>query len=892
MKLARLFFKPKWQHRDAAIRRNAVAAATDAELVDALPTLCRSDEDAGVRQAALRRLNQYEAWRERSTGDSDGAIRVLARNHYLALLIGNSGSVPALDRRIAELDTLSAEELERVASQAQDRELRRAAMERVSRMSLLVDWASGDSDASLRAAALARINDPDALLRVAERTRKTDKNISRVARERAEELRIAAGDSATIEQRARQLCERLEALLPIARSERTAELANLDSAWRGIANHASAKWVERFSSTRVFLQSDTDAAAGQRERLRELRERLAALAADANSTTQEREQSVASAQEVLDGVSAEMPERGRVEELLVQLMRKLAADATHPVSAVALPPETTPVDPAEALAAQARFNAALASAQAETQRQRERERSLREELDARVIELEQSLEAGDIGLAQSSHTRILALLDDLPPIARHDKRLANALARLTEFRRWQRWSNTERRKQLCESIESLAGSGLHPDAVANRVREARLEWQALDQAEGAPAGDALRARQGLARRFQSLCNDALAPTQEYFSKRDEVRKSHQEEIEKVIAVAEAIPTDSEDWTMLAQQRRLAGETLRKLDAVDARARTPLARRIKELLTRLDARLDAHAAAVEAAKRALIEQAEKLSTATDAIAAAREVRDLQGRWKTAGSGRRKTDEGQWKLFRGHCDAIFARLDTQRKDREDRDVAAREETERLVGALESLAMQEASDATRASRRELEQQWAGLARDRAVETRWRAALERLDQAQTERERARRLSVFVALGQRLRICQEREQGVRDASLIDADWNRVDAVAGETGALLEQRFLAAQQGAALQLSSADLEQAHDLLVHLEFLAAVATPEIDRQRRMDLQVQRLSQRMTGGRATDLREELLGLLHEWVALGALPTVEAAELQARFELAFSTALQLLP
>ena len=100
MKIARLFFKPKWQHRDAAIRRTAVANSSDAELVAALPMLCRNDTDAGVRQMALRRLNQYEAWRERSTGDSDSATRLLARNNYLALLLGNGNGTFAAPQPI------------------------------------------------------------------------------------------------------------------------------------------------------------------------------------------------------------------------------------------------------------------------------------------------------------------------------------------------------------------------------------------------------------------------------------------------------------------------------------------------------------------------------------------------------------------------------------------------------------------------------------------------------------------------------------------------------------------------------------------------------------------------------------------------------------------------
>ncbi len=89
----------------------------DAELIAALPRLLREDPDAGVRLAALKRLNEYEHWRERSTGDSDDSLRRNARAAYLGLLCAQ-GAAPTIQRRIAELDTLAPDELERVAIQA------------------------------------------------------------------------------------------------------------------------------------------------------------------------------------------------------------------------------------------------------------------------------------------------------------------------------------------------------------------------------------------------------------------------------------------------------------------------------------------------------------------------------------------------------------------------------------------------------------------------------------------------------------------------------------------------------------------------------------------------------------------------------------------------------
>src|SRR5262249_31128739 len=124
MRLARLLFKPKWQDKKLAVRSSAVAFRDRPDLVPRLPPPGRGDHDAAVRLAALKRLNDYENWRERSTADPERVVRDNARNTYLALLCAATHE-PPLARRIAELDTLSADELERVAASSVDRELRK-----------------------------------------------------------------------------------------------------------------------------------------------------------------------------------------------------------------------------------------------------------------------------------------------------------------------------------------------------------------------------------------------------------------------------------------------------------------------------------------------------------------------------------------------------------------------------------------------------------------------------------------------------------------------------------------------------------------------------------------------------------------------------------------------
>lgn len=890
MKLARFLFKPRWQSKDVATRRGAVAELSDAELIAALPAIARNDSDASVRLTALRRLNQYEAWRERSTGDQDGSVREIARSAYLAMLTGSSGDLPPLQRRVAELDTLSGEEIERVVAQAGDPLLRSAALERATRPSLLSEVAATDADPKLRLIALSRITDVDALARVAERTRKTDKVVSRLARDRAEAGRIAAGDAGAIEARARQLCERIDALLSRPRSERGEELDVLEQAWTVLAGRAPQQLNERFESTRRFLRSDTEEAAAERSRLRGLRIRLEQALADTDCDAAALETLARETGQALADSQHELPERERVEAVLVQLTQRLAQRAVQARAAAeqaqaqAQEAEVRREANIEALAAQARFDAALERAQADKEKQREQHQALRRDLDKLVVDLEQQLEAGDLTHALTTHARIGNLLEGLPPVARHDKRLLNAEARLAELKRWQRWSGNERRKQLCEAIELLPTQGLHPDAVATRVREARAEWQQLEALEGETE---LRGSLGLARRFQALCAQALKPAQGYFNKRDELRKGHQDEIEALLQAQQADADAAADPAALNKRRRSIADALRGLDGVDPRARKALAQRLKDLLARIDAQLDQQAAEVEAAKRRLIAEAERLANATDAAAAAREVRDLQARWKNAGNGRRRTDEAQWKEFRGHCDAIFGKLDGARREREQAETAARAEAQAVLSELEQLAQTDGETAP-AQRRELEQRWSALdVRDRELQRRWQQQLDALEARRSEAQRLRRDGAFRDALAQLAICEAVESGQIAAAAAVQEWQAATVADAALALALQRRFDAAGSGPVPVQE--DETARRELLVGLECLGLVETPAEDKARRMDLQIARLSQHMSGHQRSGVRDELLALLQNWIELGPLPAATAERWRQRFLYAFEAALQ---
>ncbi|MCC7255328.1 MAG: hypothetical protein IT467_05255, partial [Dokdonella sp.] len=251
IKLPSFLRKPRWLSKDANERRLAVTTDNAPEMLALLPQFAREDGDAQVRLAALRRLADPALAQGMARDDADAEVRRHARELWLDLLTGTHAQAPTASERLRLLRAQDdAELIERIATRAAEPELRRAALDRVSKPALLLARAIEDADPAIRLALVERIEDEKQLERLAERARKSDKQVNRRARERIEELRIARGHDATLEARARQLCERIEACL---RGGAGSDEASVIAQWQEIQTQAPAALQARFVAARDLL---------------------------------------------------------------------------------------------------------------------------------------------------------------------------------------------------------------------------------------------------------------------------------------------------------------------------------------------------------------------------------------------------------------------------------------------------------------------------------------------------------------------------------------------------------------------------------------------------------------------------------------------------------------
>jgi DNA repair protein SbcC/Rad50 len=912
MKLFDRLRRPAWQHKDPAVRRRALSG-DDPQLLAALPELASTDPDPGVRSAALRRLSDAGLLARRAVEDNDAGCATVARERLIELLCGDA--LPLSDREALLAATDDARIITAVATDASDSTLRRLALQRVQRPGLLFERCLADSDPALRQWLLQRIDSPESLLRLAESARRKDKALARAARERAEALQFAAGNTDTLARRAQSLCERLERLareLPPTRDEILAQ------AQREAAELAPRIPPDLQARLSAHLDlADTAMRGARGEPAVDADEMAAVIAADPPSATIEGaadepepaapatgiatpadvpvDESAVAAE--LDRIEATIPPPGsdRFGATLGAARRALEAIER---SAARLPDALQ----ARCTDLQARLTehrAAHDRLQAEQSARREAE------LAAALAALEEAIAEGHLADARAARRRIDAR--DVPKPLR--ARLDAADQQVAQLETWQRWSGHSVRERLCQHAEALHGSGLHPDAVMQRVRELQDEWQRLDRLDGAaaPGKDS-----GPARRFRALCQRALAPTRAYFEKRGELRDQRAAQVTALLQQVDAALDDParSDAARLLPLRRQVTAALRELDAVPPEQRGALGRALRERLARFDAaRHSASEQAVSDKRRLLARLRRELGQATGADAAAL-ARNAQAEWKRLPRGDRAQEEPLWQELRSLVEPLFER---------ERDVETRQRSERAEADAAAQAVLDELDALAAA--DPERLAHADAHLDSLTARWRALAPAAEpeppRGPRERERGSRerprprsraghpldarfdAAVVRVQAARARLHQQRAQqeierlaeagalldsAAADPAARDALLQRYAALelAGDARGAWQARALRLSQG--LSEADGDADAAAADAVRAELAAGLDSPPECAALRRREQMQRLAARMQGEAAVEPKGEVRAALIALYARSGIAPAQRSALRERIQAAY--------
>jgi len=892
--------------------------------IDALAAIKSPDIEA--RKAALNAIDDLTVLNDRAQNDSDAKIKQIALAKLKVELIATRQNVT---ERIRVLNVVDAATLEYVAKSAPEPELRRAALAKITRNGFLGDRAISDPDSAIRLELVARIEAPNTLERVSEATRTKDKAVYRAASEKLSAAKFAAGDQKELDARALVLCVSIDSLIRNPPSDVEAKLAMIDTEWQILAAKASSALSVRFLGARNTLQrivhppepavvlEQAEAEVPEPNAI-VLRSGLDLELADAM-------------RRVSDAIAADNVRLDTLDSLQRGVDARFAAIQPSSDDVAALANIR-----AQLATARDSLRAAAASRQAKVDAQTEAARVL-------IKQFNDAVEAGDLSAARAQEKLLDARKSELGGVlAAADKRsLGDAKAKLGKLLGWERWSANKHRMELCDEVQALSSSGLHPDALQAKITELKARWAELDKLDGLDA-EAAKAL-GIGKRFRALCYEAIKPAQGYFDKRKELRGVKREETEILITRAQAILASEVIATPkeLLDARGDLSERMRNLDQLDPKARAILSKQIREINDGLSERLNEQRKAAETDKRKLIARLRRDLIGAEPAAAIAAAKTAQSEWKNLARADRKVEDELWAELRGLVDPHFASAkaaDEKLRTLESEKAAAAEDIINRTRALVTDVQAEHSIASALEK--LENEWRahmqsevpvekpnarregggrdGFGRDdRGAKSGGKAGSGsdgRGDARNVERDRERskdrafdaavaQVQQAVAAVEASKVIVQRQLAIQKGALcleletawltgtnpnlgeIRARWDALGALPAAQESPLVKRFeatVASVQGGVAPdqaLLEQNASRAAEIAMALEYLAGRESPQALKAQRMQYQVQRLSTKLKQGNSESSDAEIARLNSEWLALGPLATDVRAEMSAR-------------
>lgn len=265
------FFKPKWQHKNPEIRRNALLQldASSDEGQKIILQLASADPELDIRLLALKRISTISELLGFLASDepslSQQALLSLAKRCQQSMTEAELGLLSQL------LDATQDESLiELIASKASDSGLRLKALARIEKPSVLSDMVLGNDPLELRLAALQRIDKVSTLQRIVKQSRRKDKAINAQAQAQLDALQQHQQLPAQLQQHANELLANLSAIVKVCQEKQqwqssVAQVSALQQEWSQIKQ----QWQALSQPSDLPAQADLQQLFSQHEQQRE-----------------------------------------------------------------------------------------------------------------------------------------------------------------------------------------------------------------------------------------------------------------------------------------------------------------------------------------------------------------------------------------------------------------------------------------------------------------------------------------------------------------------------------------------------------------------------------------------------------------------------------------------
>lgn len=890
-------FKPKWQHKDAKVRLQALAslATESSELI----SLAESDVDQSVRVAAIQRLTHLPLLIKLGKSN-EPALSAEAQARVIALIENDTRQDVALVEVFAWFKPNPSLIAALAQNPKRDVNLRKLALAEIRDQAVLLAIAGEDASKDIQFQAASQISDLQTLQQLERSQGKNNKRLRQLLKERLDQAQQQQQRQSALE----KLCADMEALGKLGQwgQDKTrqrvlaqtwkqqAELGMIPSKLKQHFLDAEQDFFTRLQAyeaaqaAHVPLQASFEQclqeAAALQNTIQQHPEQLTLDAID-QALLQLQERWV-STQRLPEHLQASLDQRWVEQFLALTDARDAAASDLSTLAALQaccqqaenlrssdrfihakrltdLQSQWTklkrPLHLREVVVnLEHRFHQAISSLTARLEKQVAEREQLLQSLQADLQQMETDIEAEKYGEAIDLHHKLNhALSDDLDlpagDMAKIKRRLQAAAPLILELKDWRRWGTDQAREHLIETAERLERNELmDPQARAKEIKALREEWRKLGQMDPGQQRKQWKA-------FDSKVTAAYEVSKQYFAEQATQREAHLHDREKICAALEALHAETNweqaEWhavqTAMNQQRK----DWKACGTVGHKEWKQVNQRFNDAMDALEVKLSAERTHNWAERESLVEQANALLAQEDLVAATEQAKALQAQWTITVAARPRDEQVLWKQFRTPIDELFTRVKASRQTQRSETDLRIEQKEALCAQLEALQILSSEEFAQVSKQveHLRQSFNAI-RDLPKPV-WQKLEERFQRAEKALQ-AKRL-------------QWRWQ----AKLAELDQLAADST---------QR----KQAIEGEASTEHQAEGENLCLQLEILMDVATPDDFRQARMQYQVAHMSESMRGLKDSgDSRVQALQLLKAWYQLGAIPTKALDSQQTRIE-----------
>ena len=727
MKLFKNLFKPKWQNNDPSVRKQALISLDKADNQAIFKEVVTSDDSSELRLLALKRITDLDVISQFAQNNTDTKVKELANKLIQQTLSGQIESSLDDDQKIERIQQLDDQKLyEHIAENGNTTSLRKSAVEKISREALLGNLAISDSNSDIRVSAAQKLSQKSTLERVFRATKTKDKNVSRIVKERLDQLIQEAEKPAKLLATQKQICLNIENLGSKGLWQRDKiQFDNYIQQWADLETTETLELQSRFEQAKnQFSNAYNEYLERHEERLKEeaaylpikaakqsiinqLHELLLQLEKNQNlsdseltnisKTTNDQESNwhslqtlpkdieeeiLAQFEDALKTIKKDIKDRLHNKTLLdslEKLNKEISYHVKHPFKLTEnalkkfenkISSYTSNELNKEVTKLKQDIKNKLNQASSIAEKQKSRIESLASESKTQLDEIEKHLSNGILKEATQLRKTVQGNIKEMEKYGAkslhqlHD-RLNNVSKQINELSNWRSWANTPQKEQLIQKVETLIDSDIDPKEIAYLISQARNDWKKLGPSEKDSSQD-------LWEKFQAACDQAYEPCKEHFSNEAKLFEENYEKRLKFLEDLESFLNqanwDTIDWKKVETLFRHSRTEWQDLGLIDKKKRKELNKRFYASFNQLKTTLNTEWNKNAEIKSAIVIEAQALAAVENLQEAIDAAKSLQQRWKKAGRIQHTKERELWSQFKLASDAVFARREDASKQRE--------------------------------------------------------------------------------------------------------------------------------------------------------------------------------------------------------------------------------